>query len=300
MKLKYYTKKEILDGLHQGKTIYLEHEDGVEEDQYYEYYDLLQLPSGGHVPIPHLLEMGIEWKTLAKIPLGKPRGVDYYTCPGCGRKSFYAGFCCCECEEYIDPDALKKYKDSRDARKEREKSELQTIIENDDWQKCRYIRAVEDNEDEDEEGGKATHPIKILKRLDKKMNEKLRELYENVRTRMDEGQYDPDDLVSFGVDGYKTIFNWDDEENDLMYEVVSVDSFSISFVQAFDILKDDNSYATTAWEGRIVKKQRYENEEEEDADEPAYGGFSNTNGIPEMGELYIDQEVMNHANLKGE
>ncbi|DBA34712.1 TPA_asm: hypothetical protein vir519_00047 [Caudoviricetes sp. vir519] len=52
-----------------------------------DYYDLIQVPSG-HIPIT----MVKLWKILPLPVLGK-RTDEFFSCPRCKRKSFYAGVC---------------------------------------------------------------------------------------------------------------------------------------------------------------------------------------------------------------
>lgn len=84
------------------------------------YYDLIQLPSGGHVPVPHLTAMHVGWETLVKIPLGKPRGHDFFSCPTCGEKSFYAGVCT-QCQLELTEEQLREFTIALAKRKDQER-----------------------------------------------------------------------------------------------------------------------------------------------------------------------------------
>ena len=111
----------------------------MEGDQ---YYDLIELPSGGHVPVPHVIAMHVGWETLVKIPLGKPRGHDFFSCPVCKRESFYAGVCT-GCQLALPEEQLREHVIALVNRKDKEREEIRLIIKNDDWTGCKYIRAVE-------------------------------------------------------------------------------------------------------------------------------------------------------------
>lgn len=107
-----------------------------------QYYDLIELPSGGHVPVPHLVAMHVGWETLAKIPLGKPRGDDFFSCPVCRKKSFYSGVCT-ECQLALPEERLHEFTVDLAKRKEQEKDELWMILKSSDWTGCRYVRTAE-------------------------------------------------------------------------------------------------------------------------------------------------------------
>lgn len=123
------------------------------------YYDLIKLPSGGHVPTTLLKnEYGVSWMVLAKIPLGKPRDAKTFSCPVCGERSFYAGLCD-ECVEEFDDffwlratdeekegmekkyTAYDEYIEAKDLRKEAEHGEILRLIKSGNWKQCRYMRA---------------------------------------------------------------------------------------------------------------------------------------------------------------
>lgn len=104
------------------------------------YYDLIRLPSGGHIPVGILeSEYGVSWETLAKIPLGKPRDYETFTCPICGRRSYYSGICQ-ECKCDADDQTIDDADDRRVARKEAEHGEILRLIKSGNWSSCRYMR----------------------------------------------------------------------------------------------------------------------------------------------------------------
>jgi len=134
------------------------------------YYDLFRLLNGGHVPSEILVrDYGVSWETLAKIPLGKPRDCETFTCPLCGERSFFAGVCqecyhhhpydfCegCEgcdddntpCEGFVEAtkkadaheNKLHEIEDAYDKRKEFEHGAILRMIKSGNWSRCRYIR----------------------------------------------------------------------------------------------------------------------------------------------------------------
>lgn len=104
------------------------------------WYDLVLLPSGGHVPTGVLkTEYGVSWETLARIPLGAPRDDHTFCCPVCGAPSFYAGVCdlcnmddgCCAKAEACDR--------IRVERKAAEHGEILRLIKSGNWKQCRYV-----------------------------------------------------------------------------------------------------------------------------------------------------------------
>lgn len=135
------------------------------------YYDLIRLPSGGHIPVDILEEeYGVSWEAIVRIPLGKPRNTETFSCPICGERSYFAGVCgdcmptiknpcgTCEvwdacdcehnpCEDYLRSMALSRKTDKavtaanceRNARKEREHGEIRRLIKSGNWKGCRYI-----------------------------------------------------------------------------------------------------------------------------------------------------------------
>ena len=82
-----------------------------------------------------------------------------------------------------------------------------------------------------------------------------------------------------------------DFEYDDAREEININTFVIQREDAIDILKNDENTLTTNWEGTVL--HRYEDGEEvEVIQTQAYGGFSNTDGISESGELYVDRDLL--------
>ena len=107
------------------------------------YYDLIQFPGGGHIPVD-ILEDGydISWEVIASIPRGEPRDDESFACPFCNRSSFYGGICA-ECRDSDDPEMMRRiitYNLETEARKRRENKEIFAIIEEGDFSDLRYIR----------------------------------------------------------------------------------------------------------------------------------------------------------------
>ncbi|RLC77569.1 MAG: hypothetical protein DRI61_11325 [Chloroflexi bacterium] len=119
-----------------------------------------------------------------------------------------------------------------------------------------------------------------------------------VRKYMEEGSYELSDTVELDVD-FETAFEWDAQEVDLKSETVKVQYVRLTFEELLDLLEGRrDSLLTPDWSGQVVSRQRYSSDEPEQVNEPAYGGFGNTNGIPEMGDLQVDKELLDHAELR--
>jgi hypothetical protein len=112
------------------------------------YYDLIALPSGGHIPVDILEdEYKVSREIISKIPCGKPRNNETFSCPICGTKSYYAGVCD-GCILAVDEDdvfiysdeQLKNFDVARLDRKEKEYNEILNIIDTKDWSNCEYIK----------------------------------------------------------------------------------------------------------------------------------------------------------------
>lgn len=112
------------------------------------HYDLIKLPSGGHIPVDILEEnYGVSWETIAGILLGKPRDDMLFSCPICGSESYFSGACNrCRYETNEDGTLVVSKEDIENvhqewcARKEREHGEILHLIKSNDWSHCRYIR----------------------------------------------------------------------------------------------------------------------------------------------------------------
>ena len=77
-----------------GKVYSMEFKGKVNIDDIDGYYDLIELPSGGHIPVPIAAKL-IGWnefeEVVAKIPKSsKVRDEQFFTCPICGYKSFFS------------------------------------------------------------------------------------------------------------------------------------------------------------------------------------------------------------------
>jgi len=54
-----------------------------------DYYDLIELPNGKHIPVPIAVKL-VGKSKVAKIPLAKRRRDNmFFYCPECGKTSFY-------------------------------------------------------------------------------------------------------------------------------------------------------------------------------------------------------------------
>lgn len=119
------------------------------------YYDLIELPQGGHIP-PAVLsaEYGVTWDIIATVPRGKPRDMGTFACPICGGRSYFTGPCN-HCrggdlrqgegdipanEAELQEKYIRYAKYVRDERKKLEHGMINEIIESGDWSGCLYIR----------------------------------------------------------------------------------------------------------------------------------------------------------------
>jgi len=58
-----------------------------------DYYDLIELPSGAHIPVPIAKKLVGE-EAVRKIPVShKVRNELFFECPICGERGFYSGLC---------------------------------------------------------------------------------------------------------------------------------------------------------------------------------------------------------------
>ena len=96
-----------------------------------DYYDLIQLPSGGHIPAPF-----IDWSVVPReqIPTsGIVRDDEYFTCFRCGDVSFYKCYC------YDEDEAETSIEQTRQTRKD---EEFENICDRAAWDELLYINAV--------------------------------------------------------------------------------------------------------------------------------------------------------------
>jgi len=111
----------------------------VTDDDHNSYYDLIELPSGRHVPVP-IAEKIIGKESLGKIPVSrKVRDNNFFSCPVCGTTDFYANirYCCVESEEEIE-----KSEEADEEERELKEKALAMIVRKAQFYKLRYIRAV--------------------------------------------------------------------------------------------------------------------------------------------------------------
>ncbi len=103
------------------------------------YYDLIELPSGRHVPVP-IAEEIIGTKSLGKIPVSrkKVRDNEFFSCPTCGAKDFYASirYCCVEDEE------IEEREEKEEEERQLKEKALTMMVKKAQFYKLRYIKAV--------------------------------------------------------------------------------------------------------------------------------------------------------------
>ena len=111
----------------------LEEDEEIEKPVRNTYFDLIELPSGRHIPVP-IAEQLVGQEKLAKIPVSrKKRDENFFSCPVCGEKSFYV----------INDGCVEDDRDSQEIEEERQLKEkaFTIIIRNGQFWKLRYIRA---------------------------------------------------------------------------------------------------------------------------------------------------------------
>ena len=87
-------------------------------------------------------------------------------------------------------------------------------------------------------------------------------------------------------------FEWDE-----FYDTVVIEGFSLTeeeFIKVFLFNKEIN---IVIWNGTVVRRNYYSSDKTIDVDEPAYGGFGNTNGVSEMGELMVDRKLLRNSKI---
>jgi|Deesub1362A_J573_1020465.scaffolds.fasta_scaffold23148_2 hypothetical protein len=105
------------------------------------YYDLIELPSGRHIPAPIAVEL-VGTEEIRKIPVArKKRDHEFFFCPHCGESDFFKHYCCADCtDDYCDecPDNPDK------TEKQIRLKELAFVqlIKNKQYRKLRYIRSI--------------------------------------------------------------------------------------------------------------------------------------------------------------
>lgn len=97
------------------------------------YYDLVELPGGGHIPAPF-----VNWDIVPrdKIPTsGIVRDWEYFKCSRCGDESFYKCHCFKEDEDEAETLAEQERQTQKDA-------ELADICDRAAWDELFYVNAV--------------------------------------------------------------------------------------------------------------------------------------------------------------
>ena len=87
-------------------------------------------------------------------------------------------------------------------------------------------------------------------------------------------------------------FRWDDEENDLEYETININEVVLPVNEIKKLLLDGEGIETTNWKGTVVKEKKFSEDKVKVCSKPAFGGFGNTNGIPELGALFVSEELL--------
>ncbi|WP_202320354.1 hypothetical protein [Archaeoglobus neptunius] len=106
------------------------------------YYDLIELPSGGHVPVPIALELVGE-KEIRKIPVSRRRRDDrFFYCPECDELSFFKHTPCdhCDSQEEGDCENCPEIKELELQYRAKEVAFV-NLIRKKQYRKLRYIRA---------------------------------------------------------------------------------------------------------------------------------------------------------------
>ncbi|ADC64691.1 hypothetical protein Ferp_0517 [Ferroglobus placidus DSM 10642] len=94
------------------------------------YYDLVELPGGSHIPVPIAIQL-VGIKEVAKIPVSrKVRNDNFFYCLECDEHSFF------KCWEHYEPEI-----DVEEDLKLKE-AVFVSLIRNGKHRKCRYIISI--------------------------------------------------------------------------------------------------------------------------------------------------------------
>lgn len=108
-----------------------------------DYYDLIELPSGRHIPVPIAIELVGE-EEVQKIPVSRRRrDENFFTCPLCKVTGFYSGICsdCAATDEMITEEELEEYLKKEDEDRRLKELAFVQLIKQKKYRKLRYIRA---------------------------------------------------------------------------------------------------------------------------------------------------------------
>lgn len=90
----------------------------------------------------------------------------------------------------------------------------------------------------------------------------------------------------------KVEFEWEE-----FYDTVVIEGFSLTEEEFIKIFLFNREIDIVIWNGTVVERCYYSSNEIKEVNEPAYGGFSNTNGIPEMGVLMVDRSLLRNSKI---
>ena len=104
------------------------------------YYDLIELPSGSHIPAPIALKL-VGIKEISKIPVSRrKRDEHFFYCPECEMTDFFKHTPCSHCSDY-DCDNCPVEKELEEYYKTKEIVFVH-LIRTGQHRKLRYIKAV--------------------------------------------------------------------------------------------------------------------------------------------------------------
>ena len=84
-------------------------------------------------------------------------------------------------------------------------------------------------------------------------------------------------------------FLWEEERSQI-FETVNIDYVVLERDQIESLL-DDNDAETFNWEGTVIERN------DEEVSDPAFGGESNTDGVPEKGSIFVELSDLDCSSM---
>lgn len=100
---------------------------------------------------------------------------------------------------------------------------------------------------------------------------------------MDEYKFETNEEVEFEWEGF--------------YDTVVIENFSLTEEEFIKVFLFNREIDIVCWKGTVIRRNYYSSDETKEVNELAYGGFGNTNGIPEMGELMVDRKLLRDSKI---
>lgn len=107
------------------------------------YYDLIELPGGGHIPVPIAVELVGE-KEVKRIPISRrKRDNTFFFCPECGMLDFFKHRECDHCHSDLSECENCKYEKELKESYRLKELVFVHLVRSGKHRKMRYIRAKE-------------------------------------------------------------------------------------------------------------------------------------------------------------